>query len=217
MTEAASTFSSSVAQPQNFTDHQPANSCINDRFPKSTSLNHSSRENQSDIAQPSAVNVLPNGDSHPLRALCAQLHSQVVAFLDENFKSAHLQAVQAQTRRSLQIIQEALDKYPYFDPFPLPLILSFHPFSLQLYLSYGSLNCFFCRRPNFASLTVSPRCPSPTMVEKIALFSSFSTSRSSPLIHTYHINFPPSISRLHILSLPSKPLSPLPPLPTIWH
>ena len=203
MTEtASSTFSPSVAPPQNFRNQPSANSCINDRFPISPSLNDPSRGNQSDIAQPSVVNVLSNGDSHPLRTLCAQLHSQVMAFLDEHFKSANLQAVQAQTRRSLQIIQEALDRYPYFNPFPPSFLSSFlSALSPHLYLPRKSLN-LLCHLPNFASLTVSLRYPSPTTVEKIALFSSFSTSLYSPLIHVYHISFLPYISRLHTLFLP---------------
>lgn len=148
MTEtASSTFSPTVAPLQNFTNHPHANSCINDRFPISPSLHDPSRENQSDIAQPPVEIVLSNGDSHPLQALCARLHSQVVAFLDENFKSTNLQAVQAQTRRSLQIIQEALDRYPYFNPFPPSFPSSF--------LSTLSLLSYTCPA-NLFNLLLSP-------------------------------------------------------------
>ncbi|MCJ1429007.1 hypothetical protein MMC29_006920, partial [Sticta canariensis] len=53
---------------------------------------------------------LTTGDT-PLRALCASLNAQVTAFLDEDVKTEKLKSAQTQTRRSLQIIQEALDKY----------------------------------------------------------------------------------------------------------
>jgi len=46
-----------------------------------------------------------------LRDLCARLHSQVTTFLQEDFKTERLRAVQAQVRHSLAVIQEALDKY----------------------------------------------------------------------------------------------------------
>ena len=131
MTETApSTFTPSLDQPEIFNDLPPANLHINEQSPTGSSLADRSREQYLLTAQLPAVTVLSNGDSHPLRALCAKLHSQIQAFLDENFKCARLQAVQAQTRRSLQIIQEALDRYPYSTPFLYSLLI--HP--LRLYL-----------------------------------------------------------------------------------
>ncbi|KAI4198031.1 MAG: hypothetical protein LQ350_005542 [Teloschistes chrysophthalmus] len=58
---------------------------------------------------------LPNGDSASpsLRSLCTSLHQEITAFLQEDFsKETTLQAVQEQTRKSLTIIQAALDRYP---------------------------------------------------------------------------------------------------------
>lgn len=55
---------------------------------------------------------LANGEHHPLRAVCISLHEKVNAFLTEDVETKRLQAVQSQTRASLQIIQEALDNYP---------------------------------------------------------------------------------------------------------
>ena len=54
-----------------------------------------------------------NGDTSALRQLCSALHSRITTFLQEDVKTERLKAVQAQTRRSLAIIQEALDKYGY--------------------------------------------------------------------------------------------------------
>lgn len=52
------------------------------------------------------------GDSTPLRALCTRLNAQITTFLHEDVKTEKLKATQAQTLVSLQIIQEALDRYP---------------------------------------------------------------------------------------------------------
>ena len=57
--------------------------------------------------------VMQNGHVNPLRILCAQLHEQIEAFLQEDIQEERLKAVQAQCRHSLDIIQEALDRYPY--------------------------------------------------------------------------------------------------------
>lgn len=61
---------------------------------------------------PPVKQPLTNGDATPLRALCASLNAQVTAFLAEDVKTERLKSAQAQTRISLQIIQEALDNYP---------------------------------------------------------------------------------------------------------
>ena len=55
---------------------------------------------------------LQNGDSDSLHSLCARLHSQITAFLQEDVQTETLRAVQAQTKKSLAIIQRALDQYP---------------------------------------------------------------------------------------------------------
>ncbi|KAL8714326.1 MAG: hypothetical protein Q9220_001657 [cf. Caloplaca sp. 1 TL-2023] len=61
---------------------------------------------------------VPNGDnvsspsSESLRTLCTSLHHQITAFLQEDVPTETLKAAQAQTRHSLKIIQEALDRYP---------------------------------------------------------------------------------------------------------
>ncbi|KAL9580091.1 MAG: hypothetical protein Q9212_004702 [Teloschistes hypoglaucus] len=64
---------------------------------------------------PSTDRPLPNGDSASpsLRSLCTSLHQEITAFLQEDFSTeTTLQAVQEQTRKSLTIIQAALDRYP---------------------------------------------------------------------------------------------------------
>ncbi|KAI4167757.1 MAG: hypothetical protein LQ343_006952 [Gyalolechia ehrenbergii] len=57
------------------------------------------------------VQDLQNGDSTSLRSLCATLHAQITAFLQEDVPTERLKAVQTRTRKSLAIIQEALDRY----------------------------------------------------------------------------------------------------------
>lgn len=52
------------------------------------------------------------GDSIPLRILCANLHAKVEAFLQEDVETEILRSVQAQCRHSLGIISEALERYP---------------------------------------------------------------------------------------------------------
>ncbi|KAL8932690.1 MAG: hypothetical protein Q9216_006727, partial [Gyalolechia sp. 2 TL-2023] len=66
----------------------------------------STANNQTPTAQ-----ALQNGDSTSLRSLCATLHAQITAFLQEDVPTERLKAVQAQTRKSLAIIQEALNRY----------------------------------------------------------------------------------------------------------
>ncbi|KAL8954092.1 MAG: hypothetical protein Q9222_000071 [Ikaeria aurantiellina] len=68
---------------------------------------------------PSTANdKVPNGDTLPsqssdsLRSLCTTLHNQITAFLQEDVQTETLRAAQAQTKHSLKIIQEALDRYP---------------------------------------------------------------------------------------------------------
>ncbi|KAL8664942.1 MAG: hypothetical protein Q9202_002651 [Teloschistes flavicans] len=58
---------------------------------------------------------LPNGgsSSSSLRSLCTSLHEEITAFLQEDFSTeTTLNAVQEETRKSLTIIQAALDRYP---------------------------------------------------------------------------------------------------------
>lgn len=57
-----------------------------------------------------------NDDSTPLRRLCADLHAQVTAFLQEDVPTERLKNVQAQCQNSLSIISEAMKRYPYILP-----------------------------------------------------------------------------------------------------
>ena len=121
MTETAPSTFSSIVEPSlpkpSLKDPTSTNPQINDHLSLSNSLNGQSPGHHSIIDQPPTAKALLNGDSHPLRALCDSLHSQITTFLEEHFTSVRLQAVQAQTRHSLQIIQEALDSHPYIVPF----------------------------------------------------------------------------------------------------
>jgi FAD synthetase len=47
--------------------------------------------------------------------VCERVHGKVEAFLDKEAKSERVKAVQEQTRRSLNVIEEALRKYRYVD------------------------------------------------------------------------------------------------------
>ncbi|KAL8861773.1 MAG: hypothetical protein Q9178_001974 [Gyalolechia marmorata] len=55
---------------------------------------------------------LQNGSSDSLLSLCTSLHSQITAFLQEDVQTGTLRAVQAQAKKSLTIIREALHRYP---------------------------------------------------------------------------------------------------------
>lgn len=139
MTEAASTTSFPAVDPllpqTAFRTLSQANVHFDDKTPDGSSFHG---EYHSKTSQPPTAKALFNGDLLPLRALCAKLHSQITAFLDEKVQNVRLQAAQAQTRRSLQIIQEALDRYPYFTDFlpPSPCDgLAFERITLQLLIS----------------------------------------------------------------------------------
>lgn len=54
---------------------------------------------------------LQNGDDAALRTLCSQLNEKVTSFLLVDVKTERLKATQEQVRRSLAVIQEALDRY----------------------------------------------------------------------------------------------------------
>jgi FAD synthetase len=63
-----------------------------------------------------------NGESHAsitpyedlnLPEVCARIHGKVEAFLHAEPKTERVRAVQTQTRRSLNVIEEALRKYRY--------------------------------------------------------------------------------------------------------
>ena len=79
----------------------------------------SSTDGQDDMTEPAPphdedqLTQLTNGDTSPLRNLCAELHDKVTSFLQEDLKTERLKATQEQTRRSLAVIQEALDRYEF--------------------------------------------------------------------------------------------------------
>ena len=52
-----------------------------------------------------------DGPPQSLPALCADLHTRVEAFLAQDFEAENLRSAQAQTRISLGIIREALERY----------------------------------------------------------------------------------------------------------
>lgn len=54
-----------------------------------------------------------NGTPSPLRALCSKLHEQVFAFLGKEAETEILSKVQARCRHTVEIINEALKRYPY--------------------------------------------------------------------------------------------------------
>lgn len=58
----------------------------------------------------------------PFPELCARIHDRITAFLDEKHVSPRLQSVQEQTRVSLKVIAEALERYRYVRlPYPNPV------------------------------------------------------------------------------------------------
>lgn len=52
-----------------------------------------------------------SGQLSSLQAICADLHAQIAAFLQEDVPTERLKTVQTQTRISLGIIQEALKRF----------------------------------------------------------------------------------------------------------
>ena len=64
----------------------------------------------------SHVSITPEEDLN-LPEVCARIHGKVEAFLNAEPKSEKVRAAQAQTRRSLNVIEEALRKYRYVDAY----------------------------------------------------------------------------------------------------
>lgn len=62
-----------------------------------------------------------NGAPSPLRTLCAELHEQVMAFLQEDVQTETLRNVQCQCWHTITIISDALENYPYLHIFLQPL------------------------------------------------------------------------------------------------
>lgn len=54
--------------------------------------------------------IIPNGEGR-LSALCAKVHARVTAFLDAEASTERLKNVQDQTRLSLKVVKEALERY----------------------------------------------------------------------------------------------------------
>ena len=102
-----------------------------------------------------------NGD-HPLRKLCTAVHDRIEAFLQEDVPTERLRKVQAQTRISLGIIQEALDRYRSIVP-----TTPFHryadtppPSHSSLSLSYnGGKDCLVLLIIYLAALSTHPHLP----------------------------------------------------------
>ncbi len=63
-----------------------------------------------------------------VKHLCAEIYARISAFLQDDFpNNERLRDVQSQTRQSLDVIRQALDRYTYIPPLPF-LIL--HPISI---------------------------------------------------------------------------------------
>ncbi|KAI4231958.1 MAG: hypothetical protein LQ349_005271 [Xanthoria aureola] len=125
-------------------------------------------------AQPSLQNGDSDSDSDSLRSLCASLHSQITAFLQEDVPTETLRAVQAQTKKSLAIIQQALDRYP------LP----------SLSLSYnGGKDCLVLLILYLSLLPTHPSLPSALPAIYIPPSHPFATVTAFTLAsaHKYHL------------------------------
>lgn len=86
--------------------------------------------------------------------VCARVHGRVEAFLNAEPKTERVRAVQAQTRTSLNVVEEALRKYRYVR-----------------YLHLANLISQDIGRNNERTLTPPPasrNSPSPTTAEKTA-------------------------------------------------
>ncbi len=59
----------------------------------------------------SLESIVHAGGDIPLPKLCAQIHERVEAFLSAESRDDRIKSVQAQSRISLDVIEEALEKY----------------------------------------------------------------------------------------------------------
>ncbi|KAL9118680.1 MAG: hypothetical protein Q9187_004771 [Circinaria calcarea] len=99
----------------------------------------------------------PNG-TDSLHALCSSLHTRVEAFLQEDVPTERLRRVQAQTRISLRVIEEALERYTHATKNPKADTPVLSPPSLpQLSFSYnGGKDCLVLLILYLASLSTHP-------------------------------------------------------------
>lgn len=95
--------------------------------------------------------IAPGQEDH-LPALCAKVHARVTAFLAAQTSTDRLRGVQEQTRLSLKVLEEALERY-------------------RLVVRIELL-----ARTRLISIQVSLNCPSRTMAAKTVWSSSFSIS-----------------------------------------
>lgn len=56
---------------------------------------------------------IDDGTPSPLRTLCSELHEKVFSFLEKEAETETLTDVQGQCWRTITIISDALEKYPY--------------------------------------------------------------------------------------------------------
>jgi hypothetical protein len=71
---------------------------------------------QSDDKQDYTIRRITSQEQTPaLPALCAQIHELVETFLHTEPRNERIRAVQAQSRISLDVIEEALQKYRWVD------------------------------------------------------------------------------------------------------
>lgn len=52
-----------------------------------------------------------NGESGGLAQICARVHAQITAFIDADATTDRLRRVQEQTRLTLRILDESLERY----------------------------------------------------------------------------------------------------------
>ena len=62
-------------------------------------------------ANHASITSFPEESSRSLAEVCEKVHGKVEAFLNAEPKTERVRAAQAQTRRSLNVIEEALRRY----------------------------------------------------------------------------------------------------------
>lgn len=95
--------------------------------------------------------MIPDG-LLPFPQLCARIHDRVTAFLAEDVPTERLKSVQEQTRTSLGVLEEALERY-----------------------RWGVMFASSTTASNIHT-TVSPNSRFRTMAARTALYSWYSTS-----------------------------------------
>lgn len=89
----------------------PQHSCRHPAMNQSSLRSDETGNTPSQTILASADSASIDGDGLPLPELCARVHARVESFLNKEPKTERMRGTQAQTRISLAVIEEALERY----------------------------------------------------------------------------------------------------------